>query len=190
MKYFAIDIETTSLSPKTGQILEFGAIYDDGGPIESLKQFHCYVLPPDNVFIGEAYALQMNYKILERIALRKEPHNRMYNFFNKDEVAYKLLTWLSEFGATRLNFAGKNAAGFDLPFCEAYLGDFSRLIQYRHRVIDVGNHWVDFENDEALPDLKTCLKRAGLGEPTGLHTALGDCMDVVRLVRAKFGKGN
>ena len=52
MPYVLIDIETTGINPDVCQILEIGAIYDDGTkPIDTLPIFHRYVC--HNTYIGE-----------------------------------------------------------------------------------------------------------------------------------------
>ena len=64
--YVSIDIETTGLNPMECQILEVGAVIDDGRALENLPQFHCYVLHQQ--IVGSAFALSMHPTILRRIA--------------------------------------------------------------------------------------------------------------------------
>jgi len=43
-KYVSLDIETTGLNPENCQVLEIGAVIDDGTtPIEDCPTFQCYV---------------------------------------------------------------------------------------------------------------------------------------------------
>lgn len=86
----------------------------------------------------------------------------------------------------KLTVAGKNASGFDIPFLLS--GDYgmSGFIRFDHRVLDVGSMFVE-EEDEYIPGLRRCLERIGR-QPSALHTALGDCMDVCYLVRKFFDR--
>jgi hypothetical protein len=45
--------------------------------------------------------------------------------------------------------------------------------------------FVDWKNDESLPGLSDCKKRAGLSEVV-THNALEDAWDVVELFRKKY----
>ncbi|BES79911.1 3'-5' exonuclease [Yersinia phage vB_Yru_GN1] len=76
------------------------------------------------------------------------------------------------------NFLGKNFTGFDKPFLESCI-DFSR-IKARHRVADPCALYYDPRiDDEALPDLGTCLKRSGLfpEDYNVKHTSVEDAQD-------------
>ena len=80
----------------------------------------------------------------------------------------------------KINVAGKNPAGFDIPFIEA-LPNWQGLIKFCRRVFDPASHYVR-DTDECLPDLQECINRAGFAK-TVSHTAVDDAMDVVRLIR-------
>jgi DNA polymerase III epsilon subunit-like protein len=182
MKYIAIDIETTGLDFHRNQILEIGMIADDlntNETINNLPQFHCYVT--HDIIRGDPYALHMNAEILRRISVKEEP----FKYYGGKFVVERISAWLNAIGYKdeKPTFAGKNAAGFDLPFLDSTV-DFRR-IKRTHRTIDVGNLFVNLLDDVKLPDLTECLKRAGFDGPTAHHTAIGDCTDVVKLVRRK-----
>ncbi len=184
MKYISIDIETTGLNSKTCDVLEFGALIEDTLnllPREELPTFHAYILQ-DN-YRGEPYALAMNAHIFQKIlALQKEcslllmrPDDMVQNF--KDFL-------LRNLGDKRGVVAGKNVAGFDLPFLKDCIPYWTEEIKFHHRVIDPGMLYFNPLTDALPPDLKECKKRAGLPELV-THEALDDAWDVIQLVRAK-----
>lgn len=85
----------------------------------------------------------------------------------------------------KINVAGKNYAKFD----EKFLTQSPLIVDYifpkiRHRVLDVGNMYVRPE-DETLPDLKTCLERAGF-EKSVEHNSTPDAVDVIYCVQKHF----
>jgi len=86
----------------------------------------------------------------------------------------------------KITVAGKNFASFDKRFLEPY-ESFKTMILDRmhHRVLDVGSMFVEY-TDECIPDLKTCLKRAGF-ENEVPHTAVEDAILVIHCAQFKFG---
>lgn len=82
---------------------------------------------------------------------------------------------------TYLNCAGKNFAGFDKKFLER-LPRWKQVFSIRSRVLDPGILFVDWINDESIPSLGECKKRAGI-EGVVTHSAVEDAMDVVMLLR-------
>ena len=101
-KYVSIDIETTGLNPENCQVLEIGAVIDDGTtPIEDCPTFHCYV--DHGLILGEPFAVSMHPTILRRIAT----HEEGYTYLQPWEVATCFRDFLKEHGldrkSTRLN---------------------------------------------------------------------------------------
>jgi oligoribonuclease len=200
MKYVAIDIETTGLDSEVCQILQVGAVIEDTvliPKLEDLPRFSCIVEYP--TYTGRPFALDMNNWILkilaslerankdERVTIRKEHH-----IMRDGLVARALYEWLrgngiqpvkdSKSEQVQINVAGKNFATFDRLFLEKLPG-WSTLIQVKQRIIDPAVIFTDWQEDESLPNLNTCIKRAGLtGEVT--HDAVQDAVDVVRVLRA------
>ena len=80
-----------------------------------------------------------------------------------------------------LNCAGKNFAGFDKKFLEK-LPRWKQVFSIRSRVLDPGILFVDWINDESVPSLDECKKRAGI-DGVVTHNAVEDAMDVVMLLR-------
>lgn len=190
MLYLSLDIETTGLDPLTCDVLEIGAILEDTenpAERENLPTFHEYLWR--DVYRGEPYALAMNGHIFQKIlALRKQW---------LDGVECKEISTpegvLASFGLfldridmrnTRLVLAGKNVAGFDIPFLNT-LPSWKECFKFHHRVIDPGMMYFNPHTDKVPPDLKECKKRADLPEQVS-HEALDDAWDVIQLVRKKY----
>ncbi len=165
----SIDIETTGLDPETCQILEIGAATFEG------EEFHCFV---DN---GESYALQLNQKILQSIASCKNPSPLDFIRSKSDvlhvgDVVPFLKAWLPK----EFTVAGKNFAAFDLQFLKKLPG---WNIKVGHRFIDPGMlYWKPDIDGDQLPNLQTCMKRAGI-QGTVSHTALEDANMVLKLIK-------
>lgn len=181
MPYVSIDIETTGLNPDTCQILEFGAVLEDWQtPIHDLPKFHRYIV--HDTIIGEPFALQMNAAILKKIATH-QPGDPDYCTI--DQLAGQFKDWLLGFHDTRQRItpAGKNFAGFDRQFLKPY--GFDKF--FHHRTLDPAPLFWHPAVDDKLPDLKTCLQRAGLDGLVS-HTAIDDACAVVHVVRYAIGK--
>jgi oligoribonuclease (3'-5' exoribonuclease) len=165
--YLSIDIETTGLDVARSQVLQVAAVYDDGGPIESLKKIDILV-NPGPITYGEPFALQMNAGLLKRIAAGEAKH--------LEDAQYTLRNWLLQFG-TKIPVAGKNAAGFDIPILRnnGFPTEF-----FSHRVIDAGSvYFTKFGYSPSFSELNKYL-----GRPPVTHDALSDCFDVVHAIRA------
>lgn len=79
-----------------------------------------------------------------------------------------------------INVAGKNASGFDIPFCKHFFPDFD-TIKINHKVLDPGMLYVKVD-DKQIPGLQECLKRIGINRVVA-HTAISDALDVIELIR-------
>ena len=178
--YISLDVETTSIDPEEGQVLEIGAVIDDWEtPVENLPRFQCYVLPEGCIY-GNPFALSMHPKILRRIATAAVG----YNYHSENDVALEFRRWvLTENGPIqkKLTMAGKNFGSFDRQFLRR-LPRWEELVPMQHRSIDPGNLYWEPCIDEGLPDLKTCMDRANIPGPVP-HTAVEDALIVVKLIR-------
>lgn len=186
----SIDTETTGLDEREDQVLEIGAVIDfDGkGALEEMPAYRCLVR--HRQYRGQPYAIQMNAGIFRILA-----------GVDKDDVAIltpdEALLGLESFicknmpaGVKKMTPAGKNFSGFDRQFLANLSPLFGQAIAPRlaYRTFDAGNlFWNPVTDGFNLPGLEECLARAGM-EPTGLHTAVGDAIDVVRLVRYKMAQ--
>lgn len=103
------------------------------------------------------------------------------------------------FKETKITIAGKNVAGFDVPFLShlsCFGLDGSQLMigshdddmenyTFRSRVLDPGSlfFWPDF--DDVLPNIDEIMRRCGIERKTD-HTSLGDCEMVIEAIRAYY----
>ena len=179
--YVSIDIETTGLNPENCQILEIGAVIDDGTtPIEKCPTFHCYV--DHGLILGEPFAVSMHATILRRIAT----HEGGYTYLQPWEVATRFCDFLKEHGLDPENekiiAAGKNFASFDARFLSK-LTNWDKHVKTHHRILDpAALYWQPEIDGAQLPDTQTCMERADIpGEVA--HTAVEDAQVVVRLIR-------
>ena len=198
MIYLSLDIETTGLNPLTCDVLEIGAFLENTeNPVrrENLPTFHKYLWR--DVYRGEPFALAMNAHIFKKIldlkksegvgGLQEYDHTltdmtHLWDHFNNWIFTNKHLWPEGSFINQRptLVVAGKNVAGFDLPFLKNAL-----MPKFHHRVIDPGMMYFNPLNDSVPPDLKECKKRANLPEHVS-HEALDDAWDVIQLVRERY----
>jgi hypothetical protein len=87
-------------------------------------------------------------------------------------------------GATKpitINVAGKNFGTFDKLFLEQ-LPWWKKLIRTRQRIIDPSILFCNWSEDESLPSLTECKKRANV-EGIVTHNALEDAWDVIEILR-------
>lgn len=114
------------------------------------------------------------------------PHLNTH-YCTPDKLAFAMAEWLlnaNQGEAWKPTFAGKNASTFDLPFLMGPAYQLQSMIDWDFRVLDVGSMYIE-PRDEKIPSLGACLARIGR-EPTNLHSAMGDTIDVVYLVREKL----
>ena len=62
---------------------------------------------------------------------------------------------------------------------------FGKKLQFSQRVLDPAILYMNLLKDKEVPNLKECLKRAGI-EKEVAHDALEDALDVIRLLRKKY----
>lgn len=174
-QYVSVDIETTGLDPDTCQVIEFGAVLETGSELPS---FHAYIVHP--LYQGEPYALSMHPTIFRRIATR-EPG---FLYLRPEELGPRFAYWLQEQGlppGKSIQAAGKNFGSFDLQFLKR-IHRFEEFVRIAHRSYDPAMLYFQPGVDSKLPDMKTCMQRAGIeGEVT--HTAVEDARLVVQLLR-------
>lgn len=85
--------------------------------------------------------------------------------------------------------AGKNVAGFDLPFLRSRIPGWEHL-RISHRVLDPAMLYFDPSEDLVPPNLHDCLVRSGMGSRHDhslvAHEAIADALQVIQLLRVKF----
>jgi oligoribonuclease len=185
MKYLSIDIETTGLDPMVNDILEIGGLYEDSNSMcsrQSMPTFHYYIWKEN--YVGNAFALAMNAKILEKIIELRKINSPL--LIHPHEVAGKLAEFLNQhywMQEEKLTLAGKNVANFDLRFLERLPG--WGAVPIHRRILDPTPYYIDWIGDKCPPDMQVCKNRADLpGSVT--HNALDDAWDVVCLLRQKY----
>lgn len=186
MKYATLDLETTGIdekSPKT--ILMVSLVIEDPKnpmPLDQLPHFTCFVR--QKKIEGEAFALAMNAWILDIVSGRKE-NTTGYPIYDEGQWIQPALQFLKQhFGDKegRIFCGGKNVGTFDFLF----LPDALRKM-FSFRVIDPAMQFTDLLNDEKVANLETCKQRAGL-DPVVSHDARQDNLDVIAVLRTKYGK--
>lgn len=197
MRYLSIDIETTGLTPENCDILQFAAVIDDlkhPKPLDELPKFEAIILKRDG-YQGHPYALSMHSNIFKKIDMAIKKNFEIcpitgVRFLEICELPQALEVFLlsngfeQSHGRIYVNVAGKNIGQFDLPFLNAKIKDWGS-IKFLSRVIDPAILYFDIQKDISLPDMKSCLERAGLAEEVP-HTALEDALIVVKLLRKKL----
>lgn len=190
MRYVSIDLETTGTKPDRHQIIEFGAVIENthkNTAIENLPRFKRIVKHPE--YIGQAFAFNLNARIFQELvqptgateiceALDLAVQFKDFllnNGFDKDDQKEYV----------RIIAAGKNFAAFDLAFLNN-LANWRDHIRISQQVLDPAIYYVNFAEDERLPSLEECKKRAGFADTTVTHDALDDALDVVQLLRQQY----
>jgi hypothetical protein len=194
MRFIALDLETTGLIHEKDQILQIGVVIGDFKTprVEDLPSWET-VIAHERIE-GHPYALMMNAALIEQIAKRDKFPDVLFSPDCKSAY-HTMFSFLTEHGfraesdgKIHIVVAGKNAAGFELPFVNATQNDgpvWRNRFQAVHRVFDPGPLYFQ-HGDSKPPDLKTCLARAGI-EKEVAHTGVADALDVVRLLRFKYG---
>lgn len=176
MKYLSIDFETTGLDPKINQPLSFCGIIDSIGnttPVEELPKFECYFVL--DTWTIHWKAAQINKELIRRL-VEQEFDER---YIKVEDFKHKFRAFMVENEMLgRVTIAGKNPS-FDKGFAEA-LG----VTWIEYRMLDPAMYYLRSE-DERIPGLATCLKRAGFSSE-GVHDAAFDAKSIIRLMRNYF----
>lgn len=195
MLYVTIDIETTGIDPEKDQILEFGAILENTSlklPYDQLPKFQKFI--KHDRYTGNIKALAMNADILQILA--DNPEELKNDICTPDQLLPAFQEWLisQRFKAhvdenstcdqlktyVKVNAAGKNFGAFDLQFLKKLPN--ASLIRFLHRHLDPAILYLNWQDDNELPNLLTCKQRAGI-EGTVKHRTLEDDWDVIQLLR-------
>lgn len=199
MQYFSIDIETSSLIPEEGVILQLGAILEDTDKplsFEESKKFEVIIKHP--VYLGQPFPINMHAGIWKILAEHHTLKDAKQMHFESDnnivdvlDVSEKFSYWLHETTGqlgkkATFNFAGKNLGLFDIPWCEKKLPFWKENIRVSSRLLDPAILYWNPIKDKRLPSMEECKKRACFTTTTIAHTTLADAWDVIQLLRVKF----
>lgn len=196
MKYVSIDIETTGLYAGIHQILEIGAVIEDQqSPLEDLPVFHKYVLRDHGSYLCHTQAILLNIEIIKKInqydwRIPENHPDQPFPYVKEHNLIGEFYKWLKQYGIIEnveapnaFNVGGKNFIGFDYQFLKAL--PYGKSLKVKHRVVDPAILYFNPSIDTELPDLQTCLQRAGI-DKTVSHTSVEDSYDVIKLVRKYF----
>lgn len=206
MLLLSIDCETTGLDPATCQLLEAAFVLDDteADPlpsVETLPRFVFVVHHP--LLVGEAKALEMNTELIAAIndgpgSGRTPASTRFFMGTETERCAgefrrafYQERTDETGLGGLQMVPCGKNVAGFDLPFVR----DWIEPRWLAHRTVDLGAVALGREptlfHRDRPPGMADLLSDY-TGTSAVKHTALGDALDNLRVLRAmtdNYGRG-
>lgn len=182
MKYVSIDIETLGLNIDA-PIIEVACVFVDNGKIVAQNQTYVTHYQYDNC---EPFAMSMHPEALRRIA-EQTPG---FDYCPIDMLAAEIRKWCLDAGfdpKDKINFAGKNAASFDLPMLDHQTeGEFNRLVNPYHRVLDPGPMFAR-RGANRTPNLETILTENELdGQVT--HTAMDDARAAVTAIEHFFSQ--
>lgn len=207
MKYISIDIETTGLNPESCEILSFGAIIEDTNnllPFDKIPKF--YKVFKHKFIQGEPFALDMNANLIKEIKEGKSENliepwelvDCLWDFLGENEMLSQnpfeghvkntgkaIIPVRNIKSKEKLKVAGKNFSSFDKLFIEN-LPHFTDVFSFHQRVLDPASLFVDFKNDEWLPNLTLCKEKANLDVLEVSHNALEDAWDVIQVLRTKY----
>ena len=95
---------------------------------------------------------------------------------------YPMLT--TKMKPSHLNVAGKNFHSGDQAYIER-LPRWKQVFRIRNRHIDPSVLFMDWKNDESMPNLSVCKERAKV-DGIVTHDALEDAWDVIQLLRTQY----
>ncbi|GEO03453.1 hypothetical protein AAE02nite_11170 [Adhaeribacter aerolatus] len=190
MHYVSIDLETTGTNPGRHQIIEFGAVLENTNKdtdLQNLPRFKRIVKHPE--YTGQAFALNLNARIFQELV---QPSGAA-QVCEAPELAPQFKDFLlnngyetdEEKSYVRIIAAGKNFAAFDLGFLNNLPG-WREHIRISQQILDPAMYYLNFKEDQKMPSLEECKKRAGFEDTTVTHDALDDALDVVRLLRLHY----
>ena len=148
MKFLSMDIETTSLSPKTGEILELAIVLRD-------TNFRAF-------YLTKTIKLQVEKWETSTIAFHLaqgtlEYHLNQVDRIPKDHLASVVKHTLQSWGVNeRLTVVGKNFGSFDLNFlreCKDWISPEGQYYYHKTRILDLGNLYRDGLNIPSLPEI-------------------------------------
>jgi hypothetical protein len=193
--YVSVDLETTGLPEEEAQILQISLVVEGcrNVPVNSLSHATFFI---DNgaILTGNHYALSLNKWILDEILKHRQKKPTMHPVLTISEAQEMFKNSVKGVldsinierkekklkSLTRLQMAGKNVAGFDIPMLKGNGFDVSL---FTHRVIDPGPMFFHiFGYVPSLDEIKQ--KYSDRFDVAGVtHDAYQDALDVVTSIR-------
>ena len=188
MRCVSLDLETTSLDPATGQIIEIGLVAVDTNSEKGIiGEYSAFVLPNglNGRYVGEADAMFMHRGMIQEIHnlhMRGSIDDRL---IGENGIILSIVDHLQLWGfnTDKIVLAGKNIGGFDMRFLRATLF-FDTYLERRisHRFLDVGPLSLR-PSDMVVPDLPECASRWQVPNPNPMsHRALDDARVVANII--------
>ncbi len=173
--YISIDIETTGTDPERHQILEIAAVYNHQEVDVMSCPFFQAIVDPGEI-VGDVFALNMNARIIERLA------NGIGDSLERGMNG--LMDWVEkiqrDFGVERFHLIGKNVGAFDLQFLKRTPGWHGDFFSYRH--LEIGSIYSTSEGISGQSELFD-MRPTGAKIEGNPHEALYDAR--VSLVLAR-----
>jgi hypothetical protein len=200
MRYISIDIETMGLDPLEHSTIQVACIIED-----TEKKLSYAKLPKLDFLVGHSlykgtpYAMAMHGELFKELA---DPKKSTREIIPHWEVEKKIAQWLWDNGFAddkfaslkemrekgkhiTINVAGKNFGTFDKLFLEQ-LPNWGNHFRFSQRILDPAILFWKPEEDERLPNLELCKKRAKFKSTIVAHTALEDAWDVIQCLRKHY----
>ena len=165
MRIISLDLETTGINPQTDQIIQIGMLCFDTETGETFGEMEHLVRHVR--YEGDPFALQMNAKLLRRLADGEGIH--------KNNLRFVVSEFLRDHSLIKPHVVGFNVAPFDLAFLKA-----ADIDLFHHRAIELGTLLMS-TTDSPLPVTSNeAMKLLGKDRKVA-HTALQDCRDAREL---------
>lgn len=204
--------ETTNQIIEIGGVIDD---LEDPQSIDQLPEFHCYVVHPEYTVSEYVLGMHSDSGIWKRLQQRPDGYDYLTPEQAVDQLAkfvYEQYITHEKRGNHPLNgsklswaqarypenywssfqpdcfpmsvvTAGKNFGSFDLRFLKTLPG-LNEMIRFHHRTFDPGPLYTRID-DDSIPNMDTCLERAGIDEKVP-HHAVEDSKLVVKLIRNHF----
>lgn len=188
MKYVSISVITTGPSPIKNDILEFSAIVEDTKHQLSFDDTPKMRLWVDKEFYrGHPAALSAQKPIFDKICeLRAKSSKRL---IVPDEVTMHFTKFLQPHFSEGAKFKKPiNVAGVQFGTnAQRFLNKFPNFINIpiHPNILELGNFFINWEQDKRPPSFLECKKQCGLPETSELDT-LHLAWDVILMLRNKY----
>lgn len=200
MQVVLLDVETTSLDPRTGQILELAAIAYDVAADKIVSTFRCTF--KHDIITGQPYALAMNSLLLYEIAAKDTDYqpvslvkieetlnaspDTIWHLTSFEFVSY-FKTWLRSLtdlhGWPLIQLCGAQIGSFDYQFLQNVPSWTMTGNEVAYRQVELGS--LLMERGDGKPfSVEKNLARFGLTAVGPVHRAYPDCLNYIQLLKS------